>query len=72
MLLPHLAVGDLLSHIPQASFIALLSPTERIYWCQCILNLDPYAVYRDCGGYEFLKGGRLLYTILAHRRVLVS
>lgn len=23
-------------------------------------------------GYEFLKGGRLLYTILAHRRLLVS
>ena len=35
-------------------------------------ELGSYAVYRDCGGYEFLKGGRLLYTILAHRRVLVS
>ena len=56
MLLPHLAIGDLLSHTPQASFRALLIPTGRIYWGQCILNLDPHAVYRDCAGLRASEG----------------
>lgn len=51
-----MAVGDLLSHIPQASFRALLTPTGRIYWGQCILNLDPHAVYRDCGRLRASEG----------------